>query len=126
LNYSFHLLHNYSFLLGSDSCHVFQRDSFLLSNSLLQALKVVCQDMFFSRSRPSAPTMIGRLTNKSSLELAFKHSQSAAYKTDILGELISLKVGHPADFDSKVGCLAFITLGLIMLLLLACYLFFII
>jgi len=70
--------------------------------------------------------MIGRLTNKSSLELAFKHSQSAAHKTDILGELISLKVGHPADFDSKVGCLAFITLGLIMLLLLACYLFVII
>ncbi|XP_067940386.1 myosin-2 heavy chain-like [Watersipora subatra] len=66
-----------------------------------KALKVVCQDMFFSRSRPSAPTMTARLTNRSSLELAFKHSHTSAFKTDVLAELIELRVGPPERFDSK-------------------------
>ena len=60
--------------------------------------------MFFSRSRPSAPSMTGRLSNRSSLELAFKHSHTPAFRTDVMSELVDMKIGPPERFDSQVRC----------------------
>ena len=46
--------------------------------------------------------MTGRLTNRSSLELAFKHSQTPAHKADVMTELINMKVSDD-KFNSGVS-----------------------
>jgi chromosome segregation ATPase len=65
-----------------------------------KCMKIVCQDMFFSRSRSSttsrgllsvAPPMSGRRA----LEAAFKVTKSVEERSNVTGELVDMKVSDP-------------------------------
>lgn len=78
---------------------------------VLQAMRICCQDMFFQRSRPSAPAMPS--DNGASLYDTFKatFSQTNAVqdRINVVEELVNLKVigTSDTDFSIKVICLIY-------------------
>lgn len=78
--------------------------------SVLQCLKVVCQDMFFSRSQSTATvqSLIGQPATNSrrALEQALAPlARIPDEKTNLVGELVAMKVDEPfkSEFSSQVG-----------------------
>ena len=71
-------------------------------------MKVICQDMFFARSRssPLSVALIGSTpsSGKTALEHAFKYSKTDMDKTGVVGELVNVKVKVPVeqDFNEEV------------------------
>ena len=75
-----------------------------------QALRVCCQDMFFSRSRntPSAQSLLSTQSDtRPVLQETLTGLKHAEDKMNVIGELIDLKVDTPtgADYSSQV-CLS--------------------
>ena len=81
---------------------------FTCSFYLLQCLKMVCQDMFFSRSRatPTSRSLAGgeEMTGRAALEAAFKVTKSTGDKESVVGELLDLKINDSIDaqYSDKV------------------------
>ena len=74
-----------------------------------QCLKVVCQDMFFSRSKssPTSMSVIGQPTANSrpALEQALAPlAKKADDRTNVIGELVDMKVDGPirTEFSPQV------------------------
>lgn len=80
-----------------------------LSSLNLQALKVVCQDMFFSRARgaSTAQDNLGAtaLNSRSVLEQALTGSLSPDDRINAIGELVQMRVDKPTylDFSETVS-----------------------
>ena len=76
--------------------------------SLFQALRVVCQDMFFSRTHntPSSQAMIGSesTNSRTALEQALGSAKKQDDKMAVVGELVDIKVDGPTrlDFSEQV------------------------
>ena len=70
----------------------------------IQALKIICQDMFFSRSRttPTSQRILGvpvNSSNRAALETAFKIARTQDEKTNVTGELLEMKVTLPTEAE---------------------------
>ncbi|XP_070551209.1 uncharacterized protein [Ptychodera flava] len=80
--------------LTDDRNPLFLREFFKLMN-------IVCQDMFFSRSRttPAASHLTGLplTSSKTALETAFRHTKSSDDKANVVGELVNVKVQVPSQ-----------------------------
>ncbi|XP_064598475.1 uncharacterized protein LOC135464837 [Liolophura sinensis] len=80
----------------------------LFLRQFYKALKVVCQDMFFSRThnKPSTASLIGTgsTNNRAALEEALRGVKSPDVKQNVIGELVDLKVDGPTrtDFSTQV------------------------
>ena len=72
----------------------------------LQALRMVCQDMFFSRSHdtPTAAGIMGSdATNaRAALESAFRVSRTQTERLSIVGELLDVKVNQRTEKVSQI------------------------
>ena len=76
-----------------------------------QALKIICQDMFFARSRASTTTksLINRegasSQGRTILESAFKYTDNSSDKANVVGELLNLRARAPveAHFEEPVS-----------------------
>ena len=66
-----------------------------------QAMKEVCQDMFFSRSRssPAAQSMLGTASPRPVLENALTGAVAPDDKVNAIGELVDMKVDAPTQVD---------------------------
>ncbi|CAH1789583.1 unnamed protein product [Owenia fusiformis] len=68
-----------------------------------KSLRVVCQDMFFSRShtKPTSSALIGGspTNGRTALETAFKHTRSSDEKSNVVGELVDVKVEETMERD---------------------------
>lgn len=68
-----------------------------------QALRVICQDMFFSRSRntPSATNLAGSniMESRRALESALTGVRNADDRMNVIGELVDMKVDSPVNMD---------------------------
>jgi hypothetical protein len=88
-------------------------------NLTFQALRVVCQDMFFSRTNNSAPaqSVMGApsVGSRTALEAALGQTRSADEKMNVVGDLVDMKVDGPTqlDFSEQVthSILIFVLLG---------------
>jgi hypothetical protein len=67
----------------------------------MQALTLVCQDMFLSRSRNSAAaqSMMGAASPRPALENALTGNVSSDDKVNAIGELVNLRVDDPTNMD---------------------------
>ena len=81
-----------------------------INNLILQCLKVVCQDMFFSRSRNTATSqsLIGSpvANSRPALEQALAPlAKKPEDKTNVIGELVDMNVADPTrkDFSPQVS-----------------------
>ena len=89
-----------------------------------QALKVVCQDMFFSRSR-STPTSRGlmgitgsQVKGRAALEAALCIGRNPEEKSNVTGELLDIRVTVPTEKEfSEQVCYKRFCPGSIILLI---------
>ena len=89
-----------------------------------QALKVVCQDMFFSRSR-STPTSRGlmgitgsQVKGRAALEAALRIGRNPEEKSNVTGELLDIRVTVPTEKEfSEQVCYKRFCSGSIILLI---------
>ena len=89
-----------------------------------QALKVVCQDMFFSRSR-STPTSRGlmgitgsQVKGRAALEAALRIGRNPEEKSNVTGELLDIRVTVPTEKEfSEQVCYKRFCPGSIILLI---------
>lgn len=74
---------------------------------IFQALRVVCQDMFFSRSHNSSASqsLIGSqsISNRATLEQALGIAKSQDEKMNVIGEIVDMKVDGPTRLDFTVS-----------------------
>lgn len=66
-------------------------------------MRVVCQDMFFARSRQTGGVARGRDANQPSganpLHVAFRNTSTLGDKVNVVGDLVNIKVSGPMDMD---------------------------
>lgn len=65
----------------------------------MQALKFVCQDLFFSRSRTTRMTqgILGSANARQGLENAFQVARTVVERDHVTGELFDSKVNGPLE-----------------------------
>ena len=68
-----------------------------------QAMRICCQDLFFARARSTdaAHTLVNDATTngKSPLEKAFQHVSTMTQRTNVVSELVGIKVTSVNDVD---------------------------
>ena len=71
-------------------------------------MRICCQDLFFSRARSTdaAHSLVNDTTEngKSPLEKAFQHVSTMTQRTNVVNELVNIKVTsiNDVDYSSKV------------------------
>ena len=72
-------------------------------------MRIVCQDMFFARSRKTGEVARGRDVNVPSgvnpLTAAFKNTNTLSEKVNVVGDLVNIKVTGPVDTDFSLQVL---------------------
>ena len=66
-------------------------------------MRIVCQDMFFARSRSTGGVARGLGANVPAgvnpLDAAFKNTNTMGEKVNVVGDLVNIKVSGPVDTD---------------------------
>lgn len=87
-------------------------------------MRICCQDLFFSRARftDAAHTLVNGAieSGKSPLEKAFQHVRSISQRTNVVSELVNIKVTsiNDVDYSEKVIHIIF---GFIIVLITSCF-----